>query len=194
MSDMKSLIKTNIEKSYTELKILIDDLNWWVDKTKKKDYKGDFKDDYKKLKLEIESVLKKISVLKSDLIDWEYVKINYNWTETPIIFDKKLKIIKIANEKFRLFNIVIWKDIKSDDIKIKDFLIKKDKPVLSIIIPSLTARKFWLAKNISKHYILEWIIKREKIADIGKWLIMYGEWEINLKMNNLDVKIELKKI
>ncbi len=194
MKNIKSLVKKNLEDSYTDLKILIENLGGWLKKTKPNNLTKKVKNDYEKLKKEADEILNKLYEMKSSLIQDEYIKIDFNWFLIPIIFNKKTKTLKIGNENFKLFNIQIWKDIKSKDIKIKDFLIKKRKPVLSILIPSLTAKKFWLAKNTSKHLTLEWVIKREDIAEVSKWLLIYGKWNFKLKMNNLDVKVEIEKV
>ncbi len=183
-----------IKKEIKEIQNIINNIYKWIKNKKNKDFKTKIKKDFNKINLKLNSFIKTFHKIKNELVEEEYIKIPYEGSLTPIIFNRTSSSLEIWDQTFKLSKITIKDNLSSNDIKINDFLIKKHKPILSILIPSLTAKELWLAKNTSKHLILEWIIKREDIKEIGNWLLMYGKWEFKLKMNNLDVKVEIEKI
>lgn len=193
LNDKSKSIKMELDRLQDELKILVAKMSSWIVKAKNVDILSKVKTEYQSAKVQSQKIMDKIYKMKIDLIDDDYIEVTYNWSLVPVVFNKKSKCLEIADEKYKLHDIQIWEDIKSSDIKVVNLTIKKDKPILSIVMPSQTAKKFKLAKNTSKPFALEWVLKREKIAEVAKWLLIYGKGEFKLKMNNLDVRVGVDK-
>jgi hypothetical protein len=194
IKEKKADYKEELNKLYEKLKLLVWNMSLWLEEKRKKWIVNSMKSEFKKAQNETKRLFEKIWELKTDLIDDKFIDITYNWKKIHVIFNKESNSLKIWEDNYKFWEILINEKIKDNSIKIISFLIKKEKPVLSIIIPSLVAKKYSLSKNESKHFIIEWIIKRDKIAEVAEWLVLYWKSEFELKMNGLDVRIELEKL
>ncbi len=186
--------KEEIIELYWNLKTLVWEMNIRLREKKKKWIVVSMKEEYKKAEEETKKLMKKIGELKTDLIDDKYIEVNYNWTNIPVTFDIELGSLDIWTDKYKVDDICINKKIRDEEIKIKSFSIKKEKPIMSIFVPSLVAEKYSLWSNHSKPYILEWVVKRDKIAEMAEWLLLYWKGELKIEINGTKVHIKMNKM
>ncbi len=186
--------KEEIKELYDKLKILAWKMDNWLEEKQKQWIINSMKLEYKKAQDETKKLFQKISEMKTDIIDDKFIEIPYNSDIIHVSFNNESWNLSIWEDKYRVSEIVINEDIKDKSIKIDKFLVKKEKPIISILIPSNVAKKHSIWKNYSKPFIIEWIIKRDKIAEFAEWLVLYSKGTIKEEINWFNVAITMAKI